>query len=297
MKSPITGSTNVSVVKKYSVEYILKTYNSILGIDVSRFFIDVDEVVLYRCLDTSYEFYTPISSIYGDSAFYQELEQYPWYYLAWKPEFELASREIKKYDSVLEIGSGGLDFITHLSSRNIDVVGLELNKKSVELGEKRDINVLPETVEQHSSNLTVKYDFICSFQVLEHISNISSFINSTISLLNPNGRFFVSVPNNDSFIKYDKNYALNMPPHHAGKWTEKSLRALTNYYPLRLIDIKYETLQEVHYDWYSRILASKNILSHFRYFNSAFIKHYKSKARTKYTNIKGHTISALYELV
>ncbi len=96
-KSPITGSNNVVLDKKIPTSLIINSYKKGLNVDVKRFFHSVDEINVYKCLDTDYRFYHPFD-ITGDDSFYQELERFPWYYMDSKWEHEVASDFINKND-------------------------------------------------------------------------------------------------------------------------------------------------------------------------------------------------------
>jgi hypothetical protein len=71
-----------------------------------------------------------------------------------------------------------------------------------------------------------------------------------VNLLSDNGRLFISVPNNDSFIKNDPNNILNLPPHHMGLWKKESLVSLEKYFDIVLEKISYEPLPSNHVRYY-----------------------------------------------
>ena len=64
----------------------------------------------------------------------------------------------------------------------------------------------------------------------------------------------ISVPNNESFIKYNKYNFLNMPPHHMGLWGAKSLKSLEQLFGIRLVEFLYEPLQEYHIPFFINTL-------------------------------------------
>jgi hypothetical protein len=73
IKSPLTGQYNTEQIEKVSVKYLIQGYKDLLGIDVSRFFLNLDSIYIYKCNDTGYRFYYP-ETIFGDAAFYSELQ-------------------------------------------------------------------------------------------------------------------------------------------------------------------------------------------------------------------------------
>ena len=44
----------------------------------------------------------------GQSTFYEALQRYPWYYVPWKWEHEIAKSYLKDGDQVLEVGCGSV---------------------------------------------------------------------------------------------------------------------------------------------------------------------------------------------
>ena len=129
IKSPLTNSTNIKLERSIKTALIIDKWQKD-GIDVSRFFVNLDEIKLYRCLDSGYRFFYPFN-LEGDNQFYQELQKFSWYYMDWKWEYEQALRQISPGDKVLEIGCGQGDFIKKLKDNNIDAIGLEFNDQAI----------------------------------------------------------------------------------------------------------------------------------------------------------------------
>ena len=98
----------------------------------------------------------------------------------------------------------------------------------------------------HAENNAGKYDIVCLFQVLEHLTELTNFIQAIHKCLKPGGKFCIAVPNNDGFVSYTPNYTFNLPPHHTILWTERSLRFLANKFGFDVIEAKPELLQDVH---------------------------------------------------
>jgi len=87
------------------------------------------------------------------------------------------------------------------------------------------------------------FDYVCMFQVLEHISDPIKYLNDINGLLKPRGRVFIEVPNINDHLRivpeYNKFYS-----HEAHNWyfSEKSLTKLcelTGFFQIAL-----ETLQD-----------------------------------------------------
>lgn len=240
---PLTGKTNVVLEKQIPSHLIIERYFEELNIDVSRYFRGIETVELYRCADTGYRFYNP-SSLAGDDEFYQKLQKHKWYYEAWKWEYEVAQTFVEPKDHVLEIGCGTGEYLDRLRERGIDCVGLELNSNAIKIGIGKGLHIIGESIQDHAKENAEKYDLVCSFQVLEHITLVRDFIQSSITALRTGGRLIISVPNNDSLMfSKGKTMALNMPPHHMGLWNLNSLASLQNF-GVRLKRVEFESLEK-----------------------------------------------------
>ncbi|MBA3663506.1 MAG: class I SAM-dependent methyltransferase [Bacteroidetes bacterium] len=241
--SPITFTKNTIEIGRIESREIIDIYTKHFNMDVSRYFEGLREVRILKCLDTQYVFYYPFTTE-GDEAYYQILGQYNWYYNPSRWEHVKAVEQIGKKDFVLEVGAGTGFFLNELKKRNINSVGLELNGKAIEDARKIKISLQKELVQQHAEFNPNKYDVVCSFQVLEHISQPFGFIEAQIKCLKPNGKLIIGVPNNNSYMKDNKMYnkVLNMPPHHMGLWTYDSLKSLENIFDIKLIEVYYEPL-------------------------------------------------------
>ena len=252
-KSPLTGSDNVRLEKIIDKKEIIKGYLS-FKIDVSKYFSGTETVSIYKCLDTGYRFYYPFN-LSGDSAFYEHLQKFDWFYMDWKWEYGSAEKYIKRGDKVLEMGCGNTAFIKKMSEMGADCVGLELNEKAVQEGSAKGLTVLNQTMQDHAKKNPATYDVICSFQTIECISNIREVLEAMVMALKKGGRLIFGVPNNDSFIKLAPNY-LNMPPQHMGLWNEDSLASLTKIFPLKRVNVSFEPIQKYHESYFIQTVTS-----------------------------------------
>ncbi|WP_442844653.1 class I SAM-dependent methyltransferase [Leeuwenhoekiella sp. H156] len=293
----VNPSNNSTLVKTYKTKDLISKYQKQLNFDITQYYKGIDEIKLYEELSSGYQYYYPLD-IYGDSAFYEHLQKFDWYYMPWKWEHEYLLNKLNKKDKVLEVGAGGLGFIQKLSALNFDCVGLELNEQSIEKARELGLDVKKKSIQAFSLKNNESFDVVCSFQVLEHITDVHSFISSKIKSLKPGGRLVICVPNNDSFIKYDEGGILNFPPHHAGRWNRKSLNSVASYFNLEIVDVVYEPLQAYHSQWYisslSRRLKKNFFINRINKFLSIdkFIRAYVEKYRSR---IIGHSIMFIYK--
>ena len=226
--------------------------------DVASLFRGVDEITKFYCQKCGLGFYDP--KIAGDNEFYSKLANEKWYYLHEdKSEFTFTNALIKENDSVLDIGSGRGAFTKYIEKK-IDYIGLELSSDAVEFAQSDNLNVIEKTIESYSVGKKNKHDLAVAFQVLEHIENIDSFIQSTREVLKPKGMLIIAVPNNDSFIRYAPNNLLNLPPHHLLHWNEQSLSYMAEKYDFEVVDVFKEKVTNVHRNWYYFILVNKYLM-------------------------------------
>lgn len=307
IKSPLAPGSKTEFLRKIKSNKIIRQYKK-AGIDISYLLKEHKSISVFKCLKTGYKFYYPFD-IAGDSVFYEHFQKFDWYYMPWKWEHEVTTNYLEDGQSVLEVGCAHGAFLKKINElyKLEECIGLELNKTTgIKNSQWKIVN---QYVQDFQKNNQGKFDIVCSYQVLEHISEVYSFIEAKVNCLKQGGKLIISVPNNESYLKH-LDSALNRPPHHMGLWDAKSLESLTSIFPLKIDKIHYEELQTYHIGGY--IQAQFN--SKFNYFNSNdnyyvarfMAKLYKltgkyQKIKTKIENekhaIKGHTILVVFEKI
>ena len=300
ISSPLTNKRQITLLSSIPAQKIVESYQESLQIDVSRFFKNVENVELYQDEQTGYRFFYPWD-IDGDGNFYKDLQKFDWYYMPWKWEHEISTQFLKEGMKILEVGCAYGSFIQKASvDFGVSAIGLELNKIASEEGRKSGLNILNEGIEVHASKNNGTYDLVCSFQVLEHITSVHSFIEAKIDCLKPGGKLLIGVPNNDSFLGLDSWNILNIPPHHMGLWNEEALKNLESIFPIKFCNSYFEPLQDYHKGYYNSVLTkylgekeNHNLLQ-------KVMKKIKRKAdvsllKQKYPTLKNFTILVEFE--
>jgi 2-polyprenyl-3-methyl-5-hydroxy-6-metoxy-1,4-benzoquinol methylase len=250
IKSPVNNQASCKIIKKIKTSQIIDSYFQTFQLDVSQNFVGLNEIFLCECEKTGYQFFYPLN-LGGDGDFYKGLEKIEWYYQNWKWEFEIAKLEIGSNKEVLEIGCGNGTFLENISGDN-NCVGLEINENSTRVEPYPIINT---TLEEFAAIENKKFDWIISFQLLEHLSQIDSYFKSALKLLKQDGKILIVVPNNDAYffkqvdfqfnhINYLETLLLNMPPHHLGLWNKKAIIKLAEEYNLERPKIILEPISE-----------------------------------------------------
>ena len=298
VKSPLTLNDNVSFIRCIKTQEIISQYK-IYNINVSKYFEGLHEISLYRCDESVYRFYYP-NIVAGDSIFYQHFQDFDWYYMPWKWEHEITTQYLKDGMKILEVGCAHGAFLQRVNELfDLDTsIGLELNESTPVVNKKWQI--VNQYVQEFAKNHLGEFDLVCSYQVLEHISNVHSFIESNIACLKKGGKLIISVPNNDSFIK-DLDAALNKPPHHMGLWTKGSLISLTKIFPIKVFKVHLEDLKSYHVDnyiWSQKYSKGNKLFNKIKRKIEILIGSYsKIKAETleNRQTIVGHTILIVFE--
>jgi ubiquinone/menaquinone biosynthesis C-methylase UbiE len=268
VRSPITGGSDVVLVRSIPCSTVVLEYLSVFGIDVSRLMKGHRELLLYKCRESGYRFYHP-SDITGDSMFYHQLEKYEWYYMPRKWEFEESLRFIMPGSAVLDVGAGRGEYVRTVLQRvpRATCVGLDLNEHAARLASERGVQIVGESLADHSDRCPSRYDAVTLFQVLEHVADPMPFLQRCVRVLKPGGLLIIAVPDNSErasesiFVRVDN--ILNMPPHHQGLWDIPSLSFLAKVLPLRLEYLAVEPATADHHRNSYRGLIKADLIRRF----------------------------------
>lgn len=282
--------------RSYRVEDLISGWENQYSIDIRSEFDDCGLMNSFICPECGLIYFSPAVS--GSEQFYARLQNFDWYYLPSKWEFAVALSEIQLTDRVLEIGCGWGEFVTQAQMRGVSIKGIELNGAAVQAAQAKGLPVTQEDLDEIAKTEKGSFDVVCSFQVLEHVSDPRQFITASLELLREGGRLIISVPNNDTFIRYDPNGFLNMPPHHITRWSKRPFEYLQSLFPLKLLHFAYEPLAEYHVGWYASVqqyrLSKLGRMGEFA--SIAFGVLFKNIviASGLYRSIRGHSIYACF---
>ncbi len=223
---------------------LLREWKQTLGIDIASQ-LPHATVGRHRCDACGLGFFTPQAAA-GTGWLYEQLAANPWYYPALKWEHLRALRWLEPFDRVLEVGCGCGAFLDLAQQRrHVRAEGLEINRTAARQACDRGFPVEVGSVSELAQQQPGGYDVVCSFQVLEHVTDPAQFLRAQVQLLKPGGRLVVGVPNAQSYLKHQHN-VLDMPPHHMTRWTARTLAHATRLLPLKLHRVLREPLAECH---------------------------------------------------
>ena len=233
---PMCGSTRSIKIIEHDSSFLAQFYEDLYKVDVTRF-LPEPVVGTYRCTDCDLKVHRP--ALPGDSNFYDEMQKFPFYYEESKPEFTYAVNQVLKMNpaSILEMGCGSGKFLKKISTA-FNVKGSEHSQKSIEILQQTGISL---------DTPSDTYDFICSFQVLEHVEDVNGFLTTATEKLHDGGHLLVTVPNNDSKYYQERFGILDYPPHHLTQWSRKALYSIADIFGLTVVEYYEEPLRIEHY--------------------------------------------------
>jgi 2-polyprenyl-3-methyl-5-hydroxy-6-metoxy-1,4-benzoquinol methylase len=250
MKSIFDSVNDAELIGELDPIVISDQWKLFYNIDLGEKFRRLPKIEYWRCNKSKYCWYEP-SEAAGDGSLYSKLQRFDWYYMNEKWEFSKTIGLLKKGESILEIGSGPGYFLEAALKNGCFPSSVELNPQAAMILQNKGFKVYESTLKDLANKNTETFNVICSFQVLEHISDAKTFISDMLRLMKPGGRLIFSVPNAAVMRRIDplNEDLLNMPPHHMGHWDENAFRSLENILPIRVRSIHVEPLADYHVCW------------------------------------------------
>lgn len=245
MSCPLCHSSNLKELEILPLADLASVYQSLCGHDIRDQY--QQDVKMLGCNECGLIHFDPL--IAGNEAFYNALQHKPWYYSDDKEEFHFGRKWITNQDDVLEIGSGKGAFAKGLNCKSY--TGLDFSQKAVDMAAAQGITIRRETVQEHARSHTGKYSFACSFQVMEHVTEVREVIQAQLDCLRSGGKLLIAVPSEDSYLKKAFNLVLNLPPHHMSRWPDQSFHFIAQSFGVKLLELHHMPLAAMHYHDYA----------------------------------------------
>ena len=298
MNCSLCGSPDVNRIDAVSIERLIADWQAVFGVDIGDELVGHESIERYGCRRCRLQFFAP--SLPGSERLYAQMEKFDWYYSSHKWEHDIALLGLRGRTRILEVGCGDGHFITRArDERELNVEGIELNESAVNKAKGNGLPVRLLELEEAAKQFPKHYDAVCAFQVLEHVANPRAFLEQCCALIRPGGTLILGLPNADSFLKH-QYCLLDMPPHHATRWSKRTLFFLSNVLPLELKRIEQEPLAEYHVDEYLDAYSS-HVLARYPAVQRLFRPSLKQRMRMfiKQPRVRrmlvGHTIYASFE--
>lgn len=167
----------------------------------------------------------------------------------------------------LDYGMGWGNWAQMAQSFGVEVYGVELSPAKIAHGESLGIKMLlPEQLPSH------RFDFICTEQVIEHVTHPRDMVASLTDLLAQGGLLKISVPDGSGTKAVLRSWKWEgaqarqddiMPIHpmeHLNCFTPESLNKLAQGCGLKPVSLPLSLVYAYTTDWSSARLAAKNVL-------------------------------------
>lgn len=151
----------------------------------------------------------------------------------------VAHYHVPKGARVLDVGCGDCSSILELNKKGCEAHGIEPDENIRDLVRNFDLSVHIGLYSEASYSHAY-FDYITMSQVLEHVPDPQTLLKSFHSILKPQGRIILSVPNIDSRLrkKYKERWLNWHLPYHLNHFSKKSLISLAESAGYRVEKIK-----------------------------------------------------------
>ena len=153
---------------------------------------------------------------------YREYSKEPLFELFW----QIALVKIlggKQDDRILDVGCATGKFMELARDQKFQVEGLDISKYGVDICRKKGLTASQADMDQ-ILKFPKKYDFICAWDLIEHINDVSDFLEKIENALSENGVFIFSTPN--ATDKETTWPCFSMSFEHLIYFSEQSLKEL-----------------------------------------------------------------------
>ena len=162
---------------------------------------------------------------------------------------------------ILDIGCGGGLLSEPMSNLGAEVVGIDASEKNINVAKLHakknnlDINYICTSPEKFSPDY--KFDVILNMEIVEHVDNVSLFLESCSNLLRKNGVMFVATLNKTLksyiFAIIGAEYVMRWLPIGTHSWEkfvkpEELIKILGNY-NLRIEELKGMKFNLIRDEW------------------------------------------------
>ena len=178
------------------------------------------------------EFYTDEYKNFNDASLEVQIKDKAFFEGRWSDiydNFLEINKDLKKGDSILDIGCGWAQALLFFKEKGFDCYGFDPAIEAVEYGCKKGLNIKHAGLDGMDVFENKKFEMVTMFNVLEHLANPSQTINQIKEILQPNGILAIDVPNefNDFQTAGRDVHGLDdwwvAPPNHLNYFSKDSL--------------------------------------------------------------------------
>ena len=134
--------------------------------------------------------------------------------------------------SILDIGAGTGDFLKVCEKGGWRINGVEPSEKARDFAKNKNINLVKDISKIDNK----QFDVITLWHVLEHIPNLTEYVQQLKSLLKPNGFLIIAVPNYKSFDSehYKEFWAAYDVPRHLWHFSKTAISKIFLLFEMRV---------------------------------------------------------------
>lgn len=149
--------------------------------------------------------------------------------------------DLNKNFNIIEVGCGKGYLLYLLDKLGYRVEGVEISETASKYARERfDLNVFNGTLEEYVKERDKKFEVILLIDLLEHIKNPHSFMESIRKISKRGTVLFIDTPNSGSQeIKRERDKWIGFNPFHIRIYSLKSIDALLKRYGFKIIDYFY----------------------------------------------------------
>ena len=174
--------------------------------------------------------------------------------IALKRKLKLINSFASEEKKLLDVGCGTGDFLKVAKDNNWNVSGIEPNENARCIANQKVANSVFDT--DHLLMFKAEsFDVISLWHVLEHLPKLEEHISIIESLLKPNGRLIIAVPNFKSYDAkyYDRFWAAFDVPRHLWHFSQTAISKLVEQKNMEVI----ETVPMIFDAYYVSLLSEK----------------------------------------
>jgi ubiquinone/menaquinone biosynthesis C-methylase UbiE len=143
--------------------------------------------------------------------------------------YTYVSSEMNDNSKVLEIGCGEGYGSSHLSEKVHSITAVDIEKEIIDHAEGKYKSDNCHYKLYNGEKLPFEdnmFDFVISFQVIEHVPEELNFIQEAKRVLKPGGKFFITTPNKVNRLKPNEK---PWNPYHLREYSAEDLKSLLKH--------------------------------------------------------------------